>query len=94
MDGAIQQISLICWSWWQARGQSRNVASHGASEPHKRYERQIMFAALDPADITTIQTSLMCKPFLRHPQRPAPGADALAENVEIGIAHMVTWRLR
>lgn len=46
-----------------------------------------MFAAFDPADIAPIQPRLVRQRLLRHSQLATARPNALAENVEIGVAH-------
>lgn len=46
-----------------------------------------MLAAFNAADVAAIQPSLVRQHLLRHPKLSPAGADALAEYVEIGIAH-------
>ncbi len=51
-----------------------------------------MFPTLDPADIAAIKPRRVGQAFLRHPKLASAGADALAEDVEEGIAHVCSER--
>lgn len=53
-----------------------------------------MLAALNPPDIAAIEPSRVRQPFLRHAKLAPAGADALAEDVEEGIAHLPKERER
>jgi hypothetical protein len=51
-----------------------------------------MLAPLDPADIAAVKTGRMRQSLLRHSKLAPTGADALAEDVEEGIAHVRSER--
>ena len=51
-----------------------------------------MFASLDPANVAAIETRFVGQSLLRQTKPLASLADALAEDVEIWIAHPGTSR--
>lgn len=51
-----------------------------------------MLAALDSADVAAIKTGFVSQTLLAHPERPTLGTDALAEDVEVRIAHLAIWQ--
>lgn len=44
-----------------------------------------MLPTLDPADVTPIQSCFVSQSLLRHAKAAPPRANALTENVEIGV---------
>lgn len=72
--------------------QRRDIALHCTRQSHQRRERQVVLAALDPADIAAIEAGDVGQPLLRQPKLAPAFADALAEDVEIRIAHICSER--
>lgn len=79
---------------WHTTRQGRHVTPHYPREPNQRDKCQIVLAALDPADIAAVHPGRVRQSFLRHAKLAPKGADALAEDVEIRIAHIRNQRDR
>lgn len=84
---AIHALCLTVASCRQVNSQRRHIAPHCPSQSHQRCERQIVFAALDPANVAPIHSSRVRQPLLRHPKLAPASANAFAKDVEIRIAH-------
>lgn len=65
--------------------QCRHIALHRPRNLHQRDKCQIVFAALDPADIAAIQPCLMRQSLLRHAKLATLSADTFAEDVEVWV---------
>ncbi len=85
---AVHKKDLAATCWRQVNCQGGHITPHGPCQSDQRHERQVMLAALDPADIAAIQTGFVRQAFLRHAHISTPGADAFAEDIEIRITHL------